>query len=297
MATPTERLARRLFHAAGYESHHVPTSVGRVHHLSHVGSGSLPPIVCVHGFAASSVQMAPLVRLLRPSTSRLTLVDLPGHGFSDVPHSGMETDALLTGVLEALDQIISADAPAVLLGNSMGGYVALRFALEKPHKVAKLVLVSPGGAQMDQATLDEMRALFHVRSHADALRFVDALLGQRNAFTRQIFALSVRRRLGRADLLAVLDAIRVDQLFSPEQIAQLTVPTLCVWGQGDRILPRANLEFFRAHLPRGSRIVEPAGLGHSPYLEAPKALAKLVLDFAGEPAPARATAADRLATA
>lgn len=296
MATPTERLARRLFHAAGYESHHVPTSTGRVHHLTRTGGGALPPIVCVHGFAASSVQMAPLVRLLRPATRQITLVDLPGHGFSDVPASGFDTDALLRGILEALDRIISADAPAVLLGNSMGGYVAVRFALEKPHKVAKLVLVSPGGAQMDQATLDEMRKPFHVRSHADALRFVDALLGQRNALTRQIFALSVRRRLSREDLLGVLDAIRVDQLLDPADVARLSVATLCVWGQGDRILPRANLEFFRTHLPRGSRIVEPAGLGHSPYLEAPAMLAKLVLEFAGEPTPARAEA-ERLATA
>lgn len=282
VATPTERLARRLFHARGYSSHEVSTSTGRVHYLQSAGRGDLPPVVSVHGFAASAVQLAPLARLLRPAARRITLVDLPGHGFSEVPSTGFDTDALLRGVLEALDTIVRE--PVVLLGNSMGGYIALRFALESPHKVAKLVLVSPGGAAMDQATLDELRTIFHVRSHADALQFVDRLLG-RPTVLRHLFALSVRRRLSRADLLAVLDAVRTDQLLTREEVARLEVPALCVWGQGDRILPRQNLEFFRASLPPHSRIVEPAGLGHSPYLEAPRVLSKLVIDFAREPAP------------
>lgn len=287
MPTPTERLARRLFHATGYTSHEVETSTGRVHYLQCVGKGTLPPIVLVHGFAASAVQLAPLVRLLRPATSLITLVDLPGHGFSEKPRGGFDTDALLQGILEALDHVIQV--PAVLLGNSMGGYVALRFALRSPAKVAKLVLVSPGGAAMDQATLDEMRKPFHVRSHADALHFVDSLLGQRSKL-RHLFAISARQRLSRPDLMGVLDAIRVDQLLAPTDVAGLAMPTLCVWGQGDRILPRANLEFFRAHLPGDARVVEPAGVGHSPYLEQPRALAQLVIDFAGEPARATARA-------
>ena len=286
MATPTERLARRLFHVSGYTSGEVPTSIGRVHYLQSAGGGDLPPMVAVHGFAASAVQMAPLTRLLRPTTRQLTLVDLPGHGFSEVPPT-LDTDTLLDGILQALDALVKE--PVVLIGNSMGGYVALRFAMQAPHKVAKLVLVSPGGAAMDQETLDELRRIFHVRSHADALHFVDSLLGRRTPL-RHLLALSVRRRLSRADLRALLDAIRIDQLLEAGDVSRLTMPVLCVWGQGDRILPRANLEFFRAHLPPHARLVEPAGLGHSPYLEAPRTLTKLVLDFVREPAGAAVSA-------
>lgn len=279
MPSPTEKLARRLFVARGYESREVSTSIGRVHYLTCEGTGELPPIVCVHGFAASAVQLAPLVRFLRPLARRVTLVDLPGHGFSEVPSAGFDTDALLQGVIEGLDAIL--EEPSVLLGNSMGGYVALRFAGHAPRKVARLVLVSPGGAPMDQATLDAMRIPFHVRSHKDALRFVDALLG-RPTMLRHVFALSARRRLSREDLMSLLDGIRTDQLLAPSDVTTLQMPVLVVWGQGDRILPRENLEFFRAHLPERSRIVEPPRVGHSPYLETPRALADMVASFARE---------------
>jgi len=279
MPSPSERLVRRVFHARGYASREIATSIGKVHYLECEGGGALPPMVFVHGFAASGVQMAPLVGLMRSKVRRVTLVDLPGHGFSEIPSGVFDTDALLQGIIEALGGIIRE--PVVLLGNSMGGYISLRFALHSPQKLQKLVLVSPGGAAMDQATLDDMRKIFHVQSHGDALEFVDRLLG-RPSLMRHLFALSVRRRLSRKDLLGVLDAIKVEQLLAAADVAKLAVPAPVVWGQGDRILPRENLEFFRSHLPAHSRVVEPAGLGHSPYLEAPGMLAKLVLDFMRE---------------
>lgn len=277
MATPSERLIRRILLSRGYVPRRVSTSTGLVHALEGPGRGALPPIVAVHGFGASGVQLAPLLRFLRPAAQRVTIVDLPAHGFSDVPPGAFDTDVMLGGILEALDQLVTE--PVILLGNSLGGYISLRFALRAPAKVAKLVLVSPGGAKMDQATLDGMRSLFHVRSHRDALGFVDRLVGKRTA-ARHLMALSVRRRLGRRELITALDAIRPDQLLHEDEVSALSMPTLCVWGRGDGILPRENLEFFRAHLPPQARVVEPDGMGHSPYLEAPRALADLVLDFA-----------------
>jgi pimeloyl-ACP methyl ester carboxylesterase len=271
VATPSERLIRRILLSRGYVPRRVSTSTGLVHALEGPGRGALPPIVAVHGFGASGVQLAPLLRFLRPAAQRVTIVDLPAHGFSDIPPGAFDTDVMLGGILEALDQLVTE--PVILLGNS------LRFALRAPAKVAKLVLVSPGGAKMDQATLDGMRSLFHVRSHRDALGFVDRLVGKRTA-ARHLMALSVRRRLGRRELITALDAIRPDQLLHEDEVSALSMPTLCVWGRGDGILPRENLEFFRAHLPPQARVVEPDGMGHSPYLEAPRALADLVLDFA-----------------
>lgn len=279
MPTPSERLVRRILLARGYASCQVRTSVGRAHYVVAEGAGALPPMVTLHGFAASAVQLAPVLRFFRPEVRRIMALDLPGHGFSDIPTGVLDPRKLMRGVFEALDDIITE--PVVLFGNSMGGFIALRYALHAPQNVKKLVLISPGGAAMDQQTLDDMRRIFHVGTHAEALAFVDRLLGVRSRL-RHLFALSVRRRLSRADLLALLDAIRVDELLTAEDLAKLTVPTLCVWGREDEILPRSNLAFFRTHLPASARLLEPDRFGHSPYLEAPRQLAKLVLDFARE---------------
>ncbi|MEQ9500794.1 MAG: alpha/beta fold hydrolase [Deltaproteobacteria bacterium] len=271
---------RRVLLARGYASSQVRTPVGRVHYLFGRGDGDLPPHVLLHGFSASAVQLAPVLRHFKPSVQRLVAIDLPGHGFSEVPRGVLDPQVLLDGIFAALDDIIRE--PVVLFGNSMGGFIALRYALHAPQNVKKLALISPGGAAMDQQMLDELRKIFHVNSHGDALEFVDRLMGERSRL-RHLFAVSVRRRLSRADLLAVLDAVRTDELLTPEDLGRLTVPTLCVWGREDEILPRANLDFFRTHLPEHSRVVEPERFGHSPYLEAPRALAKMVTDFVREP--------------
>lgn len=280
MATVAERITRRVLLSRGYASSQVPTPVGRVHYVVSKGGGVLPPHVMLHGFAASAVQLAPVLRHFRPSVQRLIAVDLPGHGFSEVPRGILDPQVLLDGIFAALDDLIRE--PVVLFGNSMGGFIALRYALHAPHNVKKLALISPGGAAMDQQTLDDLRRVFRVKNHQDALAFVDRLMGSRSRL-RHLFALSVRRRLSREDLLAVLDAIRPDELLTPTDLASLSMPTLCVWGQQDDILPRSNLDFFRTHLPASARLIEPDRFGHSPYLEAPRALANMVLDFVREP--------------
>lgn len=233
-------------------------------------------MVAVHGYAASAVQLARILRMLRPELKRLIAVDLPGHGFSETPVGVQNPKILLDGVFEALDDIITE--PVVLFGNSMGGYIAIQYALHAPQNIRKLVLVSPGGAKMDQRTLDEMRTVFHIDSHRDALDFVDRLLGKPTAL-RHIMALSVRRRLTRPELLSMLNSVQVDELLEPEDLERLEMPTLCVWGKEDEILPRENVEFFREHLPRTATMLEPDHFGHSPYLEAPRGLADIVLEF------------------
>ena len=66
----------------------------------------------------------------------------------------------------------------------------------------------------------------------------------------------------------------------PEELEALQVPVLLVWGQEERLLPESNLQYFRRHLPPGARIERPDGFGHSPHIDAPEALAELIVDFA-----------------
>ena len=88
--------------------------------------------------------------------------------------------------------------------------------------------------------------------------------------------------LNRPVIQHVFDSITADHFLTPKEAASLTTPTLLIWGQSERILPKACLTWFKAHLPACARIVEPHNYGHSPHLEQPRDFARRIVSFAHE---------------
>jgi pimeloyl-ACP methyl ester carboxylesterase len=279
MPSLTERLALRSLTLTGWRSRYVRTSVGRMHLVEARGAGPHPPIVVLHGFGAASVNYVPLLRRLRQHGREVVGLDLPGHGFSETPLPALSIDTLRVGLVESLDRVIDERGePVVLFGNSMGGAVVARYAIERKDRVRGVVLCSPGGAMMDPEALRSLLRTFDVRSHGDALVFVDRLLAE-PTMLRHLIAWGVRRKFNEPQLRTLIESITEGDLFTPDELAALEVPALLIWGRSERILPRECLAFFRAHLPRHVRIEEPEGFGHTPHLERPGALTKHVLRF------------------
>lgn len=125
------------------------------------------PVVCLHGVTASTHEFGWLVPRLVEAGHRVVRVDFRGHGDSDRAEGpyggpGYVTDAL--AVLEWLDQ------PALLLGHSLGGVVALAVAQHRPELVRAALVIDPGlnvaeelavGDRLDNAVLDETLRLIH----------------------------------------------------------------------------------------------------------------------------------------
>lgn len=258
----------------GYGHRSVPTSVGAVHVLEKRGGGPLPPIVLLHGLSAAGVHYYRVLKHLAPF-SRVLLPDLPGHGFSDTPVP-MDEPTLMTGLFEALDQLL--DVPAVLCGNSLGGYTALRYALKRPEKVRALVLASPAGASMGEDELSLLRAQFKLDSHADALDFTDALFARRKR-SRHLYAYGVRRYFALPQTQAVVDGMSLSHLFRAGSLEHLTMPILLLWGGAERILPESHLRFFEANLPKHTLVERPPHWGHSPFLDDPAGFGKRLVSF------------------
>src|SRR5258706_108077 len=259
-----DRMTRAALRASGFKSRHVRTSVGSVHALMADGDGSGPPVAVLHGFSAHATQYGALLRRLRRVARRVVAPDLPGHGFSDTPRAGLTPETLGRGMVEALDHLV--DDGSVLFGSSMGGLQAVRYALQRPAKLRGLVLASPAGAPMDDAEAHELRELLRVRTHDDALRFVDRLF-HRSPRIRHVMAQGVRIQLGRPHLQGLLDAVKPHHFLRPAEVRALAPPTLVIFGAADRLLPRSARDFFRAHLPAHSRMDEPAEFGHVPFLD------------------------------
>jgi pimeloyl-ACP methyl ester carboxylesterase len=130
----------------------VQTRAGQVFYAEQ-GSGS--PVVLLHATLHDHTDFDAVAGPLAAAGHRVLAVDWPGHGRSPAPAgseppgsgsagSGLVTAPLLADVLA--DFVAELDlAPAVFIGNSVGGYAAARLALDHPDRVAGLVLVNTGG--------------------------------------------------------------------------------------------------------------------------------------------------------
>lgn len=262
--------------ASGVESRRVATSEGEAHVYRARGAGR-GAVTLLHGFASSATAYAALVRALRPSFGEIVAPELLGHGRSETPPGLLDEARLRAGLRETLD--VAHPPGGLLVGTSLGGAAAIRYALERPRRVGALVLVSPAGAPLAPPELDALRRKFDVRTRADARRFLSELLHAPPWYAPALEPMLVEM-LGRDAVRAFLASVEPSHLLRAEEVASLGMPVLLVWGRSDRLLPRGSLAFFRGALPPGATIEEPEGLGHSPHLERPAWVAARIARFA-----------------
>ncbi len=250
-----------------------------MHVLDREGHGELPPIVLLHGISANGLSYTQMLGRLSAHTRRVTAPDCPGHGFSDFPQGGLDRDSMLHGLSETLDRVI--DEPVILVGTSMGGFAAARYAAAHPDKVHALVLICPGGAPTPcEESFQRFLQTFRIERHSQALEFVDRMLVRSPQGLRHVLAHGIRNRFSHPQLRRLLDSITLDDMLRPEELARLDMPTLMLWGRDELILPRCHLEFFQEHMPAHTLIEEWANFGHCGFLERPEAVARRLIRFA-----------------
>jgi pimeloyl-ACP methyl ester carboxylesterase len=271
---PLERL--------GFRRCQVVTPQGRLSLQQYRGQGPGPTLVFLHGLSANAPEMSPVYVPLRHRASRILALDLPGHGRSQAPRDGMNGGALFEMLVSALDKLLDPAEPAILIGNSLGGLAAIRYALHSPERVKGLLLSSPGGASMPEEVFRPFVERFRNRQREAARDFVQDIFGHPlprllHWSTTEI----ARHRFGRANIQAMLDQLHINDLLTPDDLARLQTPTWIVWGGVDLIQP-GQLEFFREHAPSHVRFDEPAHFSHCPFLEYPKEFRELIERFVDE---------------
>ncbi|WP_437679200.1 alpha/beta fold hydrolase [Sorangium sp. So ce131] len=289
-----ERVARTALNRAGVQSRWVDTSVCRLHLYDGAGTGPLPTIVLLHGIGSSALPYAPVLQRLRRRARRVIAAEAPGHGWSAAPACAFTPECLSTAMNELLDREL--DEPAVVVGNSLGGAVAVSYALSSPDRVRALVLASPAGACMEPTELEQLLGLFKLRSRADARSFF-ARLYHRVPWFAPLVADDVVRMFSREAILSFTRSARCEHAFTPEQLGSLAMPVLLIWGRSDRLMPSANLAYYRRHLPPHATIEEPEGIGHCPQVDDPRRFADRVAAFAEEALARAAGAAAQAAPA
>jgi len=277
---------------------------GPVHYADFGGPQQGPPIVLVHGLGGSHANwlaVGPKLALL----GRVFALDLAGHGRT----GSLGQSAKIHDNQALLGRFIAkvAGPKAVVMGNSMGGYLALRLAADEPGKVSALVLVDPAlprapGARIDSKVLALFAGLAVPGLGALILKrrarggpeegmrrilelcCVDPSRIPRDVYEAHLQLARERERQGEAVLKDFLDAARslIAALFHRpqffEMVARVQARTLIVQGAQDRLVPLASARALAAARPDWQlEVLE--GVGHIPQLEAPERFLALVEPF------------------
>lgn len=272
-------LARRRLLAAGAVSRMVTVGSQPLHSyvFEDTGSGDTAPLVFLHGLA----DRAETWSLMLPGLRRLGNIyapDLPGFGASPPPPGcrSATIEQHVTAMTAYLREYVGR--PVLLVGSSMGGWIAARIAAREPGLVLGLVLLDPGGA-----------ALNGVRSWLPFLRYL--LLDSTEARRRTLAALyhTVPLPLYAApdvlielfhqpNVLDLLVHLTRDDLLSARELQQIAAATLLIWGASDRFLPAESLTFFQSNIRRVQcQII--ARCGHLPQHEHPFQTMRLIRSF------------------
>jgi pimeloyl-ACP methyl ester carboxylesterase len=253
------RMSRGALAAAGFVRHERDgrvwwESVDVVEKPREAGPGegsSSETLLLIHGandHAGTWFAVAPALA----KRFRVVIPDLAGHGES-APASGPIPISRIIEQLEAID----GDA-LTLVGNSLGGWMALLFALRNPGRVQRLVLEASGGLTRP------LGVPLIARDRAEAEVILRAVHGPRYVAPEWV----VEALLQRASDSPML---RLTELLEHEvetRLGEIPVPATLVWGADDGVLPLAYAEELCGAIP-GAKLKVIEAAAHIPHLQQP----------------------------
>jgi pimeloyl-ACP methyl ester carboxylesterase len=271
-------IQRTVALAAGVRSQVTTDGVAYAHRAGRRGH----PFACIHGFGGDKETWL-LMAALVPRSRGLALIDLPGHGASaDVA----ERDASIRHHAEAVVRVLDHARidRAIVCGNSMGGGVALRLAAAYPDRVAGLVLVASIGRDIHDGPargwVEGDNPLIPRAEDVD--KFMAIALERPPPVGKAVIRHVIMERVRRADSLHKLFrgfVLAGDADGVPRDVSRIDQRALVIHGEQDRIISKRVAEDLVQALPRAELVVM-RGVGHAPQLEAPRATARIIEDFA-----------------
>ena len=263
--------------------------------VSTLTMGAGGDVVLIHGLGATKASFYDTAAALTAAGHRVHVIDLPGFGSSSKPAIAPYSAQWFAETVHGLMDRLGIER-AHVVGNSMGGRVALELGLRFPERVAGLALLAPAVA-------------FVRRGYHPLVRLLRPELGilphrfGRSTIARQFWSLFADSDLvdpsvadivvdefqriyasagARLAFLAAARNIYLDRPFGRggfyPRLAELQAPALFVWGSHDRLIPPAFSGHVRRWLPTAEQIVLD-GCGHVPQVERPDQTNGLLLRF------------------
>lgn len=243
--------------------------------LERRGSGACH-VLFLHGWISARRMWFDVVDRLDPERFTMHLLDFRGCGLSDRPMEGHHLDGYASDLRAAMESI---GRPLILAGHSMGGKIAQYVASERPAQLRKLILVAPGTARGGKPSERQrnfaletfgnrqkieayQRAAMGVVPSGEAMQRIveDALVAQREAW------------------FGWYDNGRFTEFH--DRLDRIDVPTLCIGGAKDPLVPPNRLKREVTQAIAGSLFVTLRNAGHNLPIEAPGEIAGAIASFA-----------------
>ena len=258
------------------------------------GPRDAPPVLLLHGLGATNASMLPLLADLSVD-HRVIAPDFPGFGASAAPRWSYRPRDLARW-LDAFQREIGATR-AALVGNSLGGRVAIEAGLESPDSVSRMVLLCPSPAfrRMRQFVPlvkllppDAVVARIPLGHHA-IVAGTRWMFADPDRLSRQWYDAAadehqrvMRSYWHRRAFFAALRQIYLEEAFGDngfwDRLPQLETPALFVWGERDRLVPASFERHVVAAIPNAQSVVMP-DCGHVPQFEHPERTAEIARAF------------------
>ena len=249
-------------------------------HVQHFGTG--PTIVFLHGTGASTHSMAPLARHLAGSHTCL-LIDLPGHGFSNVSGT-LSLEAIATGLVDIVDDL--TDSSYSIIGHSAGAAIAAQMAMIRPGPIDHItsingaflpfrglagVFFSPLARGLSKMPGVADLVAWRVRSRGAMERLIEStgsqLTAEQVGFYRRLLSDPARVR-------AILSMMaHWDLAGLARRLPCLTTPLLLLAASRDRTVAPEEAEVV-AQLAANASVVSLPGVGHLAHEENPELIAQ-----------------------
>ncbi len=258
--------------------------IGQGHRIHFHERGAGPPVIFFHGSGPGASGLSNFrgsLDALAVAGLRAVAPDLLGYG-----HSSKPTDVGYALATHADAMVRFADALGLshfsIVGNSLGGAIALQVALDHPDRVDRLVLMAPGGLE-DKDRYLEMRGIRRMMRMIYGPEGI-TLAGMEKVFSLQVHdqalvphdVIAARTEVALAQPRHVFETLRVPNL--AERLSELTQPTLCLWGREDQFCPVSGAWKVMERVPDAQVLVLPR-CGHWVMVEWRERFNRELVDF------------------
>lgn len=256
------RMTRAALTGAGFVRHELDGTTYFLSSFSPLRGEKVPQadersVVFVHGAndqAGTWFTVAPAIA----QSHRVILPDLPGHGESE-PQSGPIPISLIVQRLFAVIDHAAPNEKITLVGNSLGGWIALLYALQYPERVHDLVLESSGGLSRP------LSSPLTAQTRDEALQILRAVHGPQYEPEDWVIDALLQRAKG-SPMLRLTELQEHD---IESRLGEIQTPATLIWGANDGVVPLSYGEALRDALPNATmHVIDDAA--HIPHMQQPR---------------------------
>ena len=243
-------------------------------------------LILLHGFTGDRNNWNRMAKYLT-GKYHVYIPDLPGHGESS---SGLELDYSMpeqTTVMKSFVDELALEKYHIA-GNSMGGGLAIQWAIFRPQQVKSLALIDSAGLYEHKGVvMEDMKTGkldLLVQKPGDMNTVIDLVMKDKPFLPAELLAVIEQRQIVRYPVYKkIIDGLmKIEKSMGPGMFSiglkSLRMPVLILWGEEDRIFEVSVIKELERNLKNHKTVIMP-GIGHIPIFEAPKDSANIYKDF------------------